>query len=119
MPDQRIVRAIAIIENVRPAHKLSIADVASRVGLSVSHFAHLFRAGTGVPPAHYIKAAKLRSAARLLAGTRVPVGEAARASGFSDVSHFVRDFKLHYQVSPGAFRRSAFRGTAPAEPWVV
>ena len=107
MRDSRIIDAIAIIENSDAPVELSVENLARSMGLSTSRFAHLFSLHTGVTPARFIRETKLRKAARLLATTRVFVKDVARRAGFYDISHFVRDFRRCYGLSPSDFRTRA------------
>ena len=50
-------------------------------------------------------AGRLRRAAGLLASGDLSVAEAAFAAGFANLSHFHRQFKSAYGLTPAAFRR--------------
>ncbi len=50
--------------------------------------------------------ALLPEAARLLAGSDVPIAEVAIASGFRDQSHLTRAFRARFGMPPAAFRRA-------------
>jgi AraC family transcriptional regulator of arabinose operon len=110
MQDQRIKSAIAIVENSNRPEALSVDRLAGSVKLSPSRFAHLFRAVTGHSPARYLKSVKLEKAAKLLATTGALVRDVAHRAGFSDRSHFVREFKRRYGVSPAQFRDRGYDG---------
>jgi AraC family transcriptional regulator len=82
----------------------SLSSVARSVGMSAFHFARIFKQLVGQSPHQYLLRARLAYAARRLrAGS--PVTETAFASGFANLSHFVRSFKTRFGVSPRAFRR--------------
>lgn len=67
-----------------------------------------FRRQVGLPPHAYHRRQRLRSARALLElGT--PVAQVAYATGFADQSHFTRQFKDQFGVTPGALTRAAQR----------
>jgi AraC-like DNA-binding protein len=71
-----------------------------------------FRRHVGLPPHAYHRHQRLCSARALLElGT--PVAEVAYATGFADQSHFTRQFKDHFGVTPGALTRAAQRQPRP------
>ena len=73
-------------------------------GLSDSHFAHSFRASTGLPPHQFIRAMRIERAQQLLRETEQSIAAIAIDCGFKDASHFARVFKTTAGVSPKRFR---------------
>lgn len=94
------------------AEELSLHDAARHAGLSSYHFLRTFRAVLDVTPHQYLLRARLRHAARLLAGGDDTVTAIALEVGFADLSNFVRSFRRATGLAPGAFRALA-RGHAP------
>jgi AraC family transcriptional regulator len=87
---------------------LSLAQMASVVGLNPYHFARQFKAATGLPPHQYVIARRVERAKQLLqAGTAVSLAEVAAHAGFSDQSQFSHHFKRLVGVTPGQFRTPA------------
>ncbi len=93
------------------AQPLTLARVARRANLSPSRFSHLFRADAGVGPNQYLRNVRLDRAAELLRSSTLSIKEIMAAVGFNDPSHFSRDFRRRYGVSPQSFRA---RSHAPA-----
>lgn len=60
----------------------------------------LFGSFFGVSPIKYINALKLARAEELLSSQMYSVTEAAQMSGYTDMSHFSREFKKHTGMSP-------------------
>ena len=87
--------------------KISLADLATCLHLSVPHFERMFRSTTDVPPYRYLLELRLERARILLAKTRLPVGEVALQCGFSSQSHFTAHFTRHVGVSPARFARGS------------
>jgi len=89
------------------AHEpLTLAEIASACGLSVSHFTRAFRQSTGAPPHRWLLRRRVDHAKALLVTTEVALGQVALACGFADQSHFTRVFRRATGASPGAWRRA-------------
>ena len=102
--DHRIALALRMIsQDVRGAP--APREVASLMGLSLSHFYDLFRKETGTVPATYIRTLRYERARELLVNSHLSIKEITHLVGFNDVSHFVRDFQKIYGASPVEFRR--------------
>jgi transcriptional regulator GlxA family with amidase domain len=50
----------------------------------------------------------VQEAQRLLATTRLSLGEIAAATGFYDQSHFTKRFRKVTGITPSAYRRGVF-----------
>ncbi len=83
---------------------LTMLELATIAGLSVSHFARCFRRSVGLPPHSYVKQRRVARARALLEATDLPVAEIALVLGFADQSHFTRRFREVTGVPPGAYR---------------
>jgi len=101
--EERITRVITYIES-NLSKRLSLCDLAVVAHLSISRLCHVFRLEIGVPPVRYVRAQRLAQASRLLRSSSLSIEEIAFACGFSDVSHFVRDFKRAYGARPSQYR---------------
>ncbi len=88
-----------------PAAPMSLADLASEAGLSRFQLLRAFEKATGLTPHAYLVQRRLHRVRKLIE-QRVPLAEAAAASGFADQSHMTRLFVRTYGVSPGAYRRA-------------
>jgi AraC family transcriptional regulator len=94
---------------------LSIADLASTVGVGVTHFSNTFRQVTGVTPHRYVLRARLERACELLRMTSLSIGEIAAAVGFAGQSHFCTAFSREMGVTPSRYRRSCRESRPPAQ----
>jgi AraC-like DNA-binding protein len=79
---------------------VTVNDLAERVYMSPSGFAHLFRETVGVSPYQFVKSVRLERARLLLVENGSSVSEAARNVGYSSLSHFINEFKRRYGVTP-------------------
>lgn len=84
--------------------RLTLTEMAQSVGLSVEHLRELFKSEIGMTPTQYQKRLRLLEARRLLESTFLNVQEIAVQVGLSDDSHFVRDFKKLYGLTPAQYR---------------
>jgi AraC family transcriptional regulator len=86
---------------------VDLERTARSVGLSPFHFLRLFGRVLGVTPHQYLVRARLRRAAKLLAGDERSITDIAYDVGFGDLSNFVRSFHRAAGVSPRGFRKVA------------
>jgi transcriptional regulator GlxA family with amidase domain len=82
----------------------SIRDVARSVNLSPRRLGQLFKEEIGISPMQFLKNLRMARAQALLQSSFLSIKEVTFQSGFADVSHFVRDFKQCYGVTPSEFR---------------
>ena len=61
----------------------------------------------GLLPRRYIRLVQLRKAKRLLEESFLTVKEVAAEVGMNDISHFGREYKLHYGQTPSETRLSS------------
>lgn len=100
----RIQQSVQFIQaNFR--RPLSVNELADRVAMSPSHFAHCFRQVAGVSPMRYLRDVRLDAACARLLGGSVRSGELAAEIGFESAAHFNREFKRRFDVSPTEYVR--------------
>ncbi len=85
---------------------VSLETLASIAHLSEFHLSRLFRQVVGLPPHAYQVQLRLSHARKLLA-QGCSVNYVAHETGFFDQSHFASQFKRHFGVSPGTYRKTA------------
>lgn len=109
LPTSRLTSAqLNIVDAYIHAHleeKITLADLAACLHLSVPHFERMFRTTTRIPPYRYVLEIRLEQARSLLEKTRLPVAEIALQCGFSTQSHFTAHFSRYFGVSPVRFVR--------------
>jgi AraC-like DNA-binding protein len=103
--DHLIDRALALVER-NYARQITDAAVAQQLGLSTSHFRHLFRQATGQPFHKYLIAVRLEKARQMLVDEQSPVGSVAKSVGFLGISHFTRAFVQRFGITPSHARRA-------------
>jgi len=87
--------------------EVNLVDLASLVGLSVSHFSHAFKAAFGVAPYRYILQRRLAKAKALLRTSEATIAEIAACVGFSSQSRFSQMFAQSTGLTPSAYRSHA------------
>lgn len=106
--EPRVQRVIAIVtEDFR--REITPGELARSVNLSPSRLRHLFKSEMGVSLTSYVKAQRMLKAKELLETTFLNVNEVMLRVGLKDKSHFTRDFKKHYQLSPLKYRNKHLR----------
>lgn len=89
---------------------VTLQQIATELGLSVSHFSRAFRISTGLPPHQWLLHQRVRAAKQLMTARDLPLSEIAISAGFANQSHFTRVFSQLVGVSPGAWRRETYGG---------
>jgi AraC family transcriptional regulator len=89
----------------RMAEDLSLDQLAAEAGLSVFHFARMFKQSVGVPPRVYLTQLRMEKATELLQSTELSVTEIAQEVGYSSSQVLARIFLKHYHRSPTEYRR--------------
>lgn len=101
--DHRVEKIIADMQ----AHlhrRLSLSNLARTVNLSPAHLRQIFTAETDMSPLQYLRELRLQRAKRLLETTFLSVKEIMVQVGASDKSHFGRNFKKAFGLTPVQYR---------------
>ncbi len=85
---------------------ISIPELADRAALSVSGLHRLFKRHTRLTVGEYIAQLRVGKACSLLVSTDTPISCIASEVGYSNLSHFNRQFLAIKQMTPREFRRS-------------
>jgi AraC-like DNA-binding protein len=88
------------------AEEVSLQELGNVAYLSPFHLCRVFRRVVGVPPHAYQTQLRLAHARTLLA-QGFEVSYVAHETGFFDQMHFTKQFKRHFFVTPGSYRRTA------------
>ena len=84
-----------------PLTNRQLAEVAH---MSLRAFERKFLAGFHLTPQQYLKRLRLQMASRALVFTTRSLAEVAQNCGFSDQSHFTREFRKHFGRTPRDYR---------------
>lgn len=96
-----------VIAYIREHHTESLANatLARIAGQSVRVFERCFRQSFHASPQQYVKRVRLRMACHTLVYTRRPLAQIAAEHGFSDQSHFSREFHRQMGETPRDYRK--------------
>jgi AraC-like DNA-binding protein len=81
-----------------------VEELAETINLSKSRFKELFKQKTQLSPIQFVRHLRFEKAKELLEKTHLTVKQIGFAVGINDQSHFVRDFKKKYGISPTEYR---------------
>ncbi len=106
--DHRIHIVIALMgEDIR--HERSLEELAQYVNLSPSRLRHLFKHEVGLSPMQYLKILRMRKAKELIETTFLNIKEITNRIGMKNYSHFSKDFKNTFGLTPSQYRAHHFR----------
>ena len=92
-----------ILRNTR--QMTSMVELSGVTGMSRFHLSRAFRDRTGLPPYAYFEQVRL-ARANILMRQGLALSEVAMALGFSDQSHFHRQFRSQAATTPGRYARA-------------
>ena len=93
--DRALLERIRDLVDARLAEPLVLDDLAAEAGFSVFHFARAFKRSTGMAPHEFVTMCRIERAKAMLIAGRGSVPEIAYAVGYSNVSHFRRQFRRY------------------------
>ena len=99
----RLERVLALVDE-RLTEALPVSELAEAVHLSPFHFSRMFRVSTARSPHEWIMLKRMARAKSLLACTRMPLPDVAKASGYRTHSHFSGMFHAVVGMTPGQYR---------------
>lgn len=111
-PPERLQEVLALIHRA-PQADLTNPFLAARAGMSVERFIRHFRSHTGVTPATYVSAARVRQAGEALALTDKSIDQIAVENGFPNRHYFSRVFARQLGCGPAEFRARQHRKRGP------
>jgi AraC-like DNA-binding protein len=116
--DQRVITVIELLRH-NLDREWPIQELARAVNLSPSRLHQLFKEQTGVSPAKYLKVVRLEHAKGLLETSFLSVKEIRNKVGIRDESHFMRDFRSAYGLTPTQYRARHFLDARAADEEAV
>ncbi len=87
-------------------HRITLATIASQVGLSSSYLCKIFKAETGQSITAYLTDLRMAKACELLQGGQYSIKEVAISIGIDDQLYFSRMFRKQYGVAPSEYKKN-------------
>src|SRR5262245_6285187 len=98
------VRIVVEFMKMNLHRRLTLDEIAVSVGLSHSRVERLFKNESGKSPVQYHKELRLEKARELLKVPSLNVKQVRLEVGYQDHSHFFRDFKKYFGLTPLQYR---------------
>ncbi len=105
--DRFLLRVKDAIEAHMADEDFGVEALAAILAMSRGHLHRRLRELSGKTPAALIRALRLQTAAKLLAGKAGLVSEVAYGTGFKSLAHFSKCFKDEYGATPSDYMASA------------
>ncbi|HXU37816.1 MAG TPA: AraC family transcriptional regulator [Blastocatellia bacterium] len=102
------VQRVIDYTNANLHRKLDLINLGRLAGLSRSRLCYVFKNEMGISLGKYLKAQRMQKARELLERTSLNAKEVAAAVGMRDQSHFSKDFKRTYDLTPLQYRAQFF-----------
>lgn len=97
-----ILPAVEYIHQNYTSELLNVTMLSNLCNISPEYFRKLFKQAYGTSPVKYINHLKITRAKELLSSEMCTIAQVAEMSGYSDTSHFSREFKKATGYSPSA-----------------
>lgn len=110
-PTHPIVRVVRDYLEAQYGRVVTLAELSSLTGVSPFYLSRVFRVAMGVPPYAYLALVRVRRARELIA-RGLPLSLVTHEAGFSDQSHFTRQFKRVVGIPPGQYANAIRRARA-------
>lgn len=107
--DMRVKLALRILDKEYRHYDRTLDELCKQLGISVWHFARLFKKNTGTSFRAYLINLRLKKAAELLRSTLLSVKEISTSVGYKHVSDFDHHFKAVYGIQPSIYRIAQLR----------
>ncbi len=98
-----IMPAVDYIHEKYTSETINVDGLAKMCGVSYEYFRRLFRSFYNTTPITYINSMKISRAKELIDSGMYTITEAALASGYTDMSHFSREFKKVTGIAPSLY----------------
>jgi AraC-like DNA-binding protein len=102
--DPKMGRALEAIHE-HPNHPWTVAELASRAGMSRTAFAMRFSSMIGIGPLDYVRKWRMLKAADLLRRNETSLDDVAGRVGYESGAAFSKAFKREMGVPPGLYRK--------------
>jgi AraC-like DNA-binding protein len=92
-----------LLENIQ--RNWTISELAKEIDVSAPYLQRLFKMEIGMPPISYLRDMRLEKSRELLENTFKRINTIGFEVGICCESHFTRDFKKKYNLTPSEYRK--------------
>jgi AraC-like DNA-binding protein len=103
--NSRAALVLAYIDEHHSRSTCRLEEIAGTLRVSRSYLSRLVLRETGATFNRHLQLARMNTAARLLQSSHLSVKEISSATGYEHVPSFDRQFRRHFRMTPGEFRR--------------
>ena len=100
-----VTQSFAIIADKKGL--ITVAELSGMIGISRSHLFRIFQNELDMSPQRYMIMYRLRTAMTLLQNSTLQISQIAEDTGFCDSSHFSREMKKYFNITPMECREAA------------
>jgi AraC-like DNA-binding protein len=102
--DKRFLQeAMDVVEHHLTEEGFNVTELSSLLGTSRVTIHRRLKSATGQSTSEFIRSIKLHHAAHLLKDEGMPVRQAARFSGFNNLSYFSKCFRKEFGIRPSEY----------------
>ena len=100
-----------VIQFIRNSYNqdLTLEDMAKCAEMSRKYFGTFFKQYTHQTPFEYLISYRIEQATNYLLTSDKSITDIAYSCGFNDLSYFIKTYKAHKGISPGAVRRERYK----------
>ncbi|WP_151735035.1 helix-turn-helix domain-containing protein [Paenibacillus tengchongensis] len=102
---RRLVEEMQAYVEARLGETLLLREAARHFSFSPNHLGQIFYEETGIYFSDYVSRRRLERVKQLLADPKLKIYEAAEQAGYKNLSHFGKQFKAYFGITPGEYRR--------------
>lgn len=106
LTDHRTQRIKAAVNQIFTVPQTSISDLAATACLGKKQFERSFRSLVGINPKEYAEIVRFQRALALMQCGESELGQIAYTCGYSDQSHFTREFRKFSGLTPSALLKT-------------
>ncbi|WP_130858666.1 response regulator transcription factor [Gracilibacillus phocaeensis] len=85
--------------------RLSLADVAEKLGFNPTYFSQLFKKETGESFVAFRRKIRMERAKQLIEQNQMRIIDISNEIGYSDLAHFTKSFKIYTGVTPSSYKQ--------------
>lgn len=102
--NRKIVEQVVKYVEESFAQEITLKNIANDLYYSPNHLGYLFKEETGQGFTEYLTEFRMKRAGELLKNSRVKMYEVANQVGYKNISSFINQFKVFFNMTPTEYR---------------